>query len=195
MEDIAGNVTSGISTLDLDALIDKKIVTLGLKAECKGYAGYKHASCISINDVIVHGVPTHETVLKSGDFVKIDVTASYKGYCADMARYFFIGQPHQTAQHMASIAQIALDEAIMLVRPGNRISDISACIQQIVEKEGYSVIRTFAGHGIGKKLHEEPDIPNFGRPGYGLVLQEGMALAIEPMIAERGHEVKVMGYG
>ncbi len=195
MGDMADQVIAGVSTLELDTLIEQKIVSRGLKPECKGYAGYRHATCISINDVVVHGIPSKEIVLKSGDFVKIDVIASHRSYCADLTRCFFVGQASDTAKRMADVAQRALDAAIRIAIPGNRVSDISACVQEIVEQEGFSVIRVFAGHGIGKDLHEEPDIPNYGKPGKGMLLQEGMTLAIEPMIAERGYDVTVMSDG
>lgn len=195
MEEVKGLIAPGMSTLELDTLIDQRIVSRGLKPVCKGYAGYQHATCISVNDVIVHGIPSRETVLKFGDFVKIDVIASYKSYCADITRYFFVGQAQEVAYKMAEVAQRALDAAIKIAVPGNKVSDISACVQEIVEKEGFSVIRAYSGHGIGKDLHEEPDIPNFGKPGKGMVLQEGMTLAIEPMIAERGCDVTVMKDG
>ena len=194
-EEISPYVVADTSTEVLDSIFEKHMVQRGIRAECKGYAGYKHATCISVNDVIVHGIPNKETILKSGDFVTIDVTGSYKGYCADVARYFFIGNPHPVAQKMAETAQKALDSAIQVAKPGNRVFDISACIQEIVEKEGFSIIRIFAGHGIGKNLHEEPDIPNYGERGTGIILREGMTLAIEPMIAERGYEVEIMNDG
>jgi methionyl aminopeptidase len=195
MAEISESVVAGISTLDLDTLIEKQIIARGLKPVCKGYAGYRHATCISVNDVIVHGVPSREIVLKCGDFVKIDVIAAYKMYCADLTRYFFVGRSREVVYKLAAVAQNALDSAIEVAVPGNRVSDISACIQKIVEKEGFSIIRSFSGHGIGKDLHEDPDIPNFGKPGKGMLLQEGMTLAIEPMIAEHGHEVVIMGDG
>lgn len=192
---IADKVVAGVTTLDLDALIEQEIVSRGLKPACKGYAGYRHATCISLNDVIVHGVPSKENILKCGDFVKIDVTASYKSYCADMTRYFFVGQSSEVAQRLAATAQRALDAAIDVAVPGNKLSDISACVQEIVERDGFSVVKVFSGHGIGKNLHEEPDIPNYGKPGKGIVLREGMAFAIEPMITERSCDVVVMADG
>lgn len=195
MEELGSLVVPGVTTYDLDSLIEHKMVARDLKPVCKGYAGYKYATCISVNDVIVHGIPSKETVLKSGDFVKIDLSASYKSYCADTARYFFVGDVDDKVRRIAAVAQKALDAAIEIALPGKRISDISACIQDIVERSGYSVIRVFSGHGIGKDLHEEPDIPNYGKPGRGMVLQDGMTLAIEPMIAEGDYGVTIMKDG
>lgn len=184
-----------IDTLEVDRIIENKMTALGLKPECKGYAGYRHSTCISVNDGIVHGVPSKDVVLKSGDFVKIDVVGSYKGYCVDMSRYFFIDNVSDDVKKIAEIAQKSLDAAIEKVVPGNRVSDISSKIQDIVEFHGYSVIRDYAGHGIGRDLHERPDIPNYRRFGDDLVLREGMALAIEPMIAQGGYEVRVLDDG
>ncbi len=195
MNEAKSMINPGVDTLSLDTFFDKRMRALGLKPECKGYAGYKFATCISLNDVIVHGIPSKEVILKSGDFVKIDVVGSYKGYCADIARYFFIGDPNPTAQRMALVVQQALDEAIDKIAPGIKLSDISNTIQKIVEKEGFGVVRDFAGHGIGKNIHEAPNIPNYGKPGYGPVLQEGMTLAIEPMITEKSYNVRIMNDG
>ncbi|MBY0354064.1 type I methionyl aminopeptidase [Candidatus Babeliales bacterium] len=195
MQETEPFVKEGISTHELDQIIEKKMRERELKPECKGYAGYRHSSCISLNDVIVHGVPKKEIILKSGDFVKIDIVGSYKGYCADMARCFFVGEASPVAQKMAEVAQRALDKGISLVRPGIRLSDISACVQREVEQAGFGVVRDFAGHGIGKNIHEAPDVPNFGKSGQGPILQEGMTLAIEPMITEKDYAVKIMADG
>jgi methionyl aminopeptidase len=195
MDEVKSMMKPGIDTLTIDVFFEKRMRDLGLKPECKGYAGYRFATCISLNDVIVHGVPSKEVILKSGDFVKIDVVGSYKGYCADIARYFFIGEANPTAQRMALVAQQALDAAITKVAPGVKLSDISNTIQKIVENAGFGVVRDFAGHGIGKSIHEAPNIPNYGDPGHGPVLQEGMALAIEPMITEKNYDVRIMNDG
>lgn len=194
-EKLSDIVVSGKNTLEIDTFIEKKIKSLGLRSECKGYAGYNYVSCISLNDVVVHGIPSRKIVLKSGDFVKIDIVASYKGYCADMARYFFVGQVSSLVKRLAMTAQRALDTAIDKAFPGRQLSEISVCIQQVVEAEGFGVVREFAGHGIGKDMHEDPEVPNFGEPGKGPILREGMTFAIEPMITERGYDVRVMADG
>ncbi len=195
MEDAAHFLASSKTTLEINDFIEKRMKEVGLKPECKGYAGYRHATCISLNDVVVHGVPSQKIVLRDGDFVKIDVVGSYKGYCADMARYFFVGSPCPVAKKIASTAQRALDNAIKLLEPGRRLSDISAHIQEIVEKDGYGIVKRFVGHGIGRKMHEAPEVPNFGRPGTGPILRDGMTLAIEPMITEKGADVQIMSDG
>ncbi len=195
LHDIKPAIKKGATTLEIDGMIESEILRLGLVPECKGYAGYKHATCISLNDGVVHGVPSDKVVLKSGDFVKIDVVASYRGFCADMARFYFVGNVSLDVKKLADVAQWALDSAITLAIEGNHLSDISACIQKIVEKEGFGVVRKFAGHGIGRNLHEDPEIPNYGKPGLGPILRRGMTLAIEPMITMRGFDVKTMGDG
>ena len=196
MDEVKDSVVEGINTFDLDALIEKKMVERGLRPECKGYAGYKFATCISLNDVIVHGIPSKEIILKSGDFVKIDVVGSYKKYCVDMARCFFIGNVDPLVKKIAAVAQKALDTAICKIKPGCCLSDISASIQREVEISGFSVVRAFAGHGIGKSMHEDPEIPNYiTSEGKKIVLREGMTLAIEPMIAQKSYEVRIMSDG
>ena len=195
LEEAKDYIKSGISTLEIDNFIEKQMIFVDLKPECKGYAGYKYATCISLNDVIVHGVPSHKVVLKSGDFVKIDIVGSYKNYCADLSRYFFVGEVSPIVKKIAATAQRSLNAAIAMIVPGIKLSDIGACVQKEVEKEGFGVVRDFAGHGIGKCLHEDPEIPNYGEPGCGPILREGMTLAIEPMITEHGYAVKIADDG
>ncbi len=184
-------IQPGVSTLDIDAVITKTLVHKGLKSSTIGYMGYRHASCISVNAEVVHGVPSAKKNLKNGDVVKIDLCASWNGYCADMARTVFVGIVPESAHRLVEVAQSALDKGIAKACPGNRLGDISFSIQQEVEKHGFGVVRDFAGHGIGKKLHEEPELLNYGRAGQGPVLRVGMALAIEPMITEGDYEVYV----
>ncbi len=191
MHRAAEYVKPGISTLELDAIITKTLIDKGLRSSTIGYAGYKHASCISVNAEVVHGIPSAKKVLKSGDVVKIDICASWKGYCADMARTIFVGTVSPVAHRLVQVAQDALDKGISKAYAGNRLGDISSSIQREVEKHSFGVVRDFAGHGIGKKLHEEPELLNYGHPGQGPVLQVGMALAIEPMITEGHYDVYV----
>jgi len=158
------------------------IKRFGMISETCGYKGYRHATCISVNDEVVHGIPHSEKVLLDGDIVKIDICASLDGYCADMARSYVVGVPHASVRDFVQVAQTALDAGIARAIVGGRLSDISAAIQQTVERAGYGVVRDFAGHGIGKVMHEEPEILNYGAPGRGPLLRAGMTLAIEPMI-------------
>lgn len=188
-------IEPGITTLMIDTYIDEYLKRNKLISSSKGYMGYKHASCISVNDEVVHGVPKEDMKITHGDLVKIDVCASYDGYCADMARSFFLGDAPEDVVEFMQVAQSALDKGIKKAQPGKRISDISAAIQMEVEMHGFGVVREFAGHGIGKKMHEEPEILNYGKPGVGPVIQPGMAFAIEPMITMGDFRVYVLKDG
>jgi len=192
LQAIGSMIKPGVSTAELDRWIEGELLARGLKSKTKGYMGYKHASCISVNDEVVHGVPSDKKILKSGDLVKVDVCASWNGYCADMARAFFVGEAtDERHRKLIEVAQSALDKGIAQARAGNKLSDISAAIQQEVEKHGFGVIRDFAGHGIGKQMHEDPEVLNYGKAGNGPVLRPGMALALEPMITLGHYDVYV----
>lgn len=189
-------IKPGISTAEIDAWIELQLQEKGLKSSVKGYMGYRHVSCISLNDVVVHGVPRVDCILQLGDLIKIDVCASWNGYCADMARSFFVGQPSsEQAQKLVNVARQALQKGIEQARIGNRLSDISFAIQQEVEKHGFGVVRDFAGHGIGKNMHEEPEVVNYGKPGRGPILREGMTFAIEPMVTAGKYDVYIANDG
>lgn len=188
-------IKPGVSTAEIDAWIESQLHEKGLVSSVKGYMGYRHVSCISVNDVVVHGVPHTDCILKLGDLVKIDVCASWNGYCADMARSFFVGAPSEQAQKLVDVAYQALKKGIDKARVGNRLSDISAAIQEEVEKHGFGVVRDFAGHGIGRDMHEAPEIVNYGKPGKGPLLREGMTFAIEPMITAGKYHVYVANDG
>ncbi len=190
-EDIGPLIRPGISTLKLNEKIECELRKKGLISKTKGYKGYKHASCISVNDEVVHGVPSADKILCQGDLVKIDVCAAWKGYCADMARSFFVDTASEEAQQLARVARQALDKGINKARAGNCLSDISAAIQHEVEKHGFGVVREFAGHGIGKYMHEDPEVLNYGDPGSGPLLSPGMTLALEPMITMGSYKVYI----
>ena len=195
LDAVGHEIRPGVSTAEIDAWIEQQLQKKGLISSVKGYMGYKHVSCISVNDEVVHGVPRTNRLLHNGDLVKIDVCASWNGYCADMARSFFVGQPSEQAQKLVAVAQQALKAGIEKARVGNKLSDISAAIQAEVEKHGFGVVRDFAGHGIGMRMHEEPEILNYGKPGKGPLLQEGMTFAIEPMITAGKYPVYVTDDG
>lgn len=188
-------IKPGMSSLDIDSWIEEQLDKKKLIPQCKGYSGYKHVSCISVNDEVVHGVPSKTRILKDGDLVKVDVCASWQGYCADLARCFFVGAVSNDAKKFVSVAQAALDKGIEQAREGNHLSDISAAIQTEIEKHGYGIVKDFAGHGIGKKMHEAPEILNYGKPGQGPILKAGMAFALEPMITMGNFKVHVMDDG
>lgn len=189
--EISSFVKEGVSTLDIDTKIAQLLKEKNLTSKSLGYRGYKHVSCISVNDVVVHGIPTASQILRDGDLVKVDICASHGGYCADMARAYFIGQPNPEAQKLVAVAESALRKGIDMARAGNRLGDISAAIQAEVERYGFGVVRDFAGHGIGKQMHEDPEVLNYGKPGQGLLLQPGMTFAIEPMITQGNYKVYV----
>lgn len=189
-ENLADKIKPGVSTLDLDAYIEHCHKQLGLVPRSKGYRGYQHASCISINDEVVHGVPSAKRILTEYDLVKVDICSSWKGYCADMARCFWVGSsPSKGAQKLVQAAQDALNAAIDKIKIGIHLSDVSVAVQDVVEKRGFGVVRDFAGHGIGKDLHEDPEILNYGKKRQGPILRPGMTLAIEPMITMGDYKV------
>lgn len=193
--EIGSDLQVGVSTLQIDTLLSQKLLQRGLISCTKGYMGYKHSSCISLNDEVVHGVPSEKKKLASGDLVKIDICASFEGYCADMARCYFVEKEDGSGEKLVRTAQESLDAGIAQMKVGARLTDISAAIQQKVEAQGFGVVRDFAGHGIGKRMHEEPELLNYGKPGQGPLLQVGMAFAIEPMITAGSYEVYVTGDG
>lgn len=169
-EEIKPLIIAGVTTLSLDDFISKQMTKKGLVSCTKGYMGYKHHSCISLNDEVVHGVPHKDKVLAKSDLVKVDICASWQGYCADMARCFFVDHGEISAKKLVETAQNSLNAGIMHMQVGARLTDISAAIQKTVEAQGFGVVRDFAGHGIGKRMHEEPEVLNYGQPGRGPVL-------------------------
>ncbi len=187
-------IKPGVTTLMIDQWIAGQLKVNNLVSQSKGYMGYQHVSCISVNQVVVHGVPSSQVILKQGDLVKVDVCAAWKGYCADMARAYLVDVQEPTVEisKFIATAQQALQAGIDQAVEGNRLFDISYAIQQVAEKQGYGIVRDFAGHGIGKKMHEEPDVPNFGKKGTGMMLRAGMTFAIEPMITVGHYDVFVM---
>ncbi|HEV2601661.1 MAG TPA: type I methionyl aminopeptidase [Candidatus Babeliales bacterium] len=184
-------IVPGISTFEIDAFVEKRLRDNGLLSKMKGYMGYKHVSCVSINDEVVHGVPHRDSVLKNGDIVKVDVCASWKGYSADMARVFFVGDVKEEVRRLVAVGQSSLEKGIAQARAGNYLTDISAAIQKEVEANGFGVVRDFAGHGIGKQMHEDPEILNYGVPGKGPLLKPGMTFALEPMVTMGHYDVYV----
>lgn len=174
-------VRAGVSTAHLDNYGEKLIREAGALPVFIGYRGYRYATCISVNEEIVHGIPGTR-VLKEGDIVAVDVGAKVDGYCGDIAATFPVGTISKKAEKLIRACKMALKAAIKQAREGNHLGDISAAIQRVAEENGYSVVRELYGHGLGKDLHEDPLIPNFGEPGEGSLLRSGMVLAIEPML-------------
>lgn len=185
-------IKPGISTMDIDRFVEKTVAEKGMRAAEKGYCGYPASACVSVNEEVVHGIPSEKRILKEGDIVSVDLVVEYKGYMADAARTYPVGKISPEARRLIDTAERAFFEAVRYATEGYRLSDISHTVQKVVEGEGFGVIRDFVGHGIGSEMHEDPQIPNFGRPGRGPRLQRGMTLAIEPMISAGSYEVDVL---
>lgn len=197
-------VQPGVATAAIDQVIAEYLIRWSLVSQTKGYCGYRHVSCVSLNDEVVHGVPSAKRIIASTDIVTVDVCAAWRGYCADMARTFIMPDAPEAVHALVQAACQALDAGIQQAVPGSTIGSISAAIQKVAEGSGYAVVRDFAGHGIGKKMHEDPEILNYGTAGTGPRIQAGMAFAIEPMIvigcadvyvARDGWTVKTVGRG
>jgi methionyl aminopeptidase len=195
LTELAAHVKPGVTTADLDALAEKRIAQAGATPAFKGYHGYPATICASINEEVIHGIPSGRRVLNEGDIISIDVGASLGGYFGDSAVTLPVGPVSEDAATLLRVTEEALFKAIERVRVGGRISDIGHAVQQHVEAYGFSVVREFVGHGIGQRMHEEPQVPNYGDPGRGPRLAEGMVLAIEPMVNAGKPAVKVLGDG
>lgn len=189
--ELAGKaVEPGVSTYDIDAMIHDFIVGAGAKPSFLGYGGFPASSCISINDEIIHGIPNRKRIIQNGDIVSIDVGAFIDGYHGDNAFTFAAGDVSDEAKKLLEATEQSLYEAIKVAVAGNRIGDIGNAVSQYVEDRGFSVVREYVGHGVGRDLHEDPEVPNFGKAGHGVRLVPGMTIAIEPMINAGGREVK-----
>ena len=188
-----GNVIKpGISTLDIDRFVEKVVKDHHMTAAEKGYCGYPANVCVSVNEEVVHGIPSRKRILREGDIVSVDLVVEHKGYMADAARTYAVGRVSEEASRLIETAEKAFFNGVGFAREGCRLSDISHAIQTTVESAGFGVIRDFVGHGIGSEMHEDPQIPNYGRPGRGPRLQRGMTLAIEPMITQGSYEIDVL---
>jgi len=194
LDDIKDFIKPGITTKELDRRAEKRIKKEGGVPAFKGYKGFPGNICTSINDVVVHGIPKNE-VVKNGDIISIDVGVGYEGYYADSARTFKVGNTGKAAQDLLEVTRKSLFTGIDEARAGRRLSNISHAIQELVESHGYSVVRALVGHGIGSKIHEDPEVPNYGESKKGILLKPGMALAIEPMVNEGTYEVEVLKDG
>jgi methionyl aminopeptidase len=194
-EEIKRHVKSGIATLQLEELAEEFVAKHGVKGAFKGYLGYPANLCSSINEEVVHGIPSARRVLREGDIVSIDFGVVRDGYYGDAARTYAVGEISPESENLLATTERALGKAIGASLPGNRLGDISSAVQEEAESAGFSVVRDFVGHGIGRTLHEEPQIPNFGTAGTGPKLVPGMVLAIEPMINEGEYAVEVLPDG
>jgi methionyl aminopeptidase len=195
LTELASRVAPGVTTADLDELAETRIRKAGATPAFKGYHGYPATICASINDEVIHGIPSGRRVLNEGDVISIDVGASLDGYFGDSAVTLAVGQVSEEAATLLRVTDESLYKAIEAVKAGGRISDIGHAVQKHVEAYGFSVVREFVGHGIGQRMHEEPQVPNYGEPGRGPRLTEGMVLAIEPMVNAGKPAVKVLADG
>jgi len=195
LEELKFYLKEGLSTKNIELFIENLIEKMGGIPAFKGYRGYPASACISINSQVVHGIPSNKVFIKEGDIVSVDVGVIFDGFYGDAAYTYQIGKISEEAKKLMKITEEALYEGIKKAKPGKRIGDISYAIQRHVETNGFSVVRAFVGHGIGRSLHEEPQIPNFGKEGTGPKLKKGMTLAIEPMVNAGTYEVVVLPDG
>ncbi len=194
LQEIESLIKPGVKTIELDKFAEDLIRKEGAVPGFKGYQGFPATLCVSINEEIVHGIPS-ERKLKDGDIVSIDVGTIKDGFYGDGAKTYAVGKVDEKGLRLMETTREALMKGIEKAVPGNRISDISHSVQNYVESQGFSVVRQFVGHGIGRNLHEDPQIPNYGEPGRGPVIKKGMAIAIEPMVCEGNWEAEVLSDG
>ncbi len=195
LQTVAKAVEPGVTTAELDRLAEEYIRSKGAVPNFKNYQGYPATACISINNEVIHGIPSKQRILREGDIVSVDLGAMFEGYHGDNAATFAVGDVSSEAKRLMDVTRESLYEGINAARAGGRIGDISHAVQSYVEANGFSVVRQFVGHGVGTKLHEDPEVPNFGRAGHGIRLMPGMTLAIEPMVNMGDYQVKVLRDG
>jgi methionyl aminopeptidase len=196
LEELPAHVAPGVSTGDLDAFCEEYIVSHdGAEPAFKGLYGFPGSVCVSVNEEVVHGIPSAKRVLSNGDIVSVDVGVRLGGWCSDSAWTFTVGDVSADARALLGITEKALEAAVEAAVPGNHIGDIGAAVIRTVEGKRYGIIRELVGHGIGRDVHEEPQVPNIGRPGHGPLLREGMILAIEPMLCAGSPEIRTLRDG
>ncbi len=188
-------VKPGVTTLEVDKKIRAFIERCGATPSFLGYGGFPGSACISINNEVIHGIPSAKVVIKEGDIVKVDVGARYRGYNGDSARTFPVGRVSDEALKLISVTEASFFEAMKFARAGYRIGDIGAAIENFVISNGFSIVKAYVGHGLGRDLHEDPEVPNYGRAGRGPRLMSGMTLAVEPMVNVGDYNVNVLKDG
>lgn len=182
----------GISTAELDKIAYDVITSNGAIPSFLNYNGFPATICASVNEVVIHGIPSKNTILKDGDIISVDIGACYKGYHGDCAKTFFVGSVSEEKRQLVEVTTQSLYEGLKFARPGNRLSDISHAIEEYARSFGYSIVLEYTGHGVGHALHEDPAVPNYGAPGKGPILKKGMTLAIEPMVNMGTHRIRVL---
>ena len=189
------HVREGVSTYELDRVIRQYIERAGAKPSFLGLYGFPGSACISINDEVIHGIPSKKRILQEGDIVKIDLGACYKGYHGDSARTIPVGKVSDQAQKLIEVTRESFFAGVAQLKSGNRLGDVGSAIDTVVRENGFSTVRKYTGHGIGKEVHEAPDVPNYGTPGRGVRICSGMVLAIEPMVNVGTYEVRELADG
>jgi methionyl aminopeptidase len=192
LSELSKMIRPGMSTKEIDEFVEGVILKNHMIPSFKGYNGFPASACVSVNEEVVHGIPSPKKILQEGDIVSVDVGSTYKGYVSDAARTYPVGRISAEAQKLITVTEESFFEGLKFCKVGYRLSDISSAIQSKAEAEGFSVIRDFVGHGIGRAMHEEPQIPNYGKPGRGPRLAPGMVFAIEPMVNQGDYEVEVL---
>ena len=194
LEEVEKRIAPGVSTAELNEVAEDAILSRGGKPAFKGYRGFPASLCTSVNEIVVHGIPDRRP-LAEGDIVSIDIGTFYDGYAADMARTYAVGRVPAEVESLLDATERSLWAGIAATQPGNRLGDVSAAIQDVVEAEGFWVVREFVGHGIGREFHEPPELPNYGRAGTGPVLRPGLVLAMEPMVTQSRTRVRILDDG
>ena len=187
------NAVAGISTWELDRIVNDFIVSHGGHSPCKGYGGFPGYNCFSVNEELIHGIPSKKKILKEGDIISCDIVAELNGFMGDNTKTFRVGKVSDEAEKLLKATEEALYKGIEQAVAGNRVGDISNAVQTHVESCGYAVVRKFIGHGVGREMHEEPEVPNYGKAGRGPRLTPGMTIAIEPMVNSNFPEVNILG--
>ena len=188
-------IKPGMTTLEIDSIVESTILENHCIAAEKGYYGYPASACVSVNDTLIHGIPSDRIILRYGDIVSVDVVVTYQGYSADACRTFEVGTISERAKRLVDVTKQAFFEGVKEVAPNKHLGDVSSAIQKYVESHGYNVARDYTGHGIGAHMHEDPSIPNYGKEGTGPILKPGMTLAIEPMVLEGRCATRVLPDG
>lgn len=192
LKELENVIKPGISTADVNHFVEKTIRGAGMTPTFLGYGGFPASACVSINEEVVHGIPDKKRILREGDIVSVDVGSTHKGYVSDAARTYAVGEISEEAKHLIEATRDSFFAGLEFCKVGCRLSDISHAIQVSAESEGFSVIRDYVGHGVGQQMHEDPQIPNFGKAGRGPRLAKGMVFAIEPMICEGTYNVRTL---
>lgn len=194
--ELAGkSIKPGMTTFQLDKIIHDFIVSCGAVPTFLGYGGFPASACISINDEVIHGIPSKTRVIQSGDIVSVDVGATFDGFVGDNARTFPVGEISKEAQELLEVTEASLYAAIEAAQPGARLGDVCHAVEAYCTERGYGIVRQYCGHGIGREMHEDPEVPNYGKPGHGIRLMPGMTFCIEPMINQKGDGVRVLKDG